>query len=193
FIFLLSLFIGFYSCTNEDNISNSHDESEIQLKSTRGIYTFPRVSDITASSVVQAKMEEAWRLMKNNASSSGRSEYGFYIYYDHSNRTYYVGDMVAGGITSGCAGTNASISLGRVTSHIDVCAFFHCHTTLEYCSPTDSRSTGESSSDINFANKNELPGILYDYSSSSIQGGHSKEDSYRTYTFGPDKRPDMPY
>lgn len=128
-------------------------------------------------------MDEAWQLMKDDVSSSRRSEYGFYIYYNHSNKTYYVGNIVAGGVASGCAGTNASISLGRVTSNIDVCAFFHCHTTLQYCPPTDSRTTRESTSDINFANNNNLPDILYDYSSSSIIEGHSKEESYSTYTF----------
>lgn len=193
FIFLLSLCAGFYSCTNEDNISNSHDESDISSRSVRAVYTFPSVSEITASSVVKTKMDEAWQLMKDNASSSGRSEYGFYIYYNHSSKTYYVGNIVAGGVASGCAGTNASISLGRVTSNIDVCAFFHCHTTLQYCPSTDSRTTGESTSDINFANNNRLPGILYDYSSSTIYGKHSKNDPNKIYTFGPNKRPDMPY
>lgn len=38
--------------------------------------------------------------------------------------------MVKGPAIIGCAGTNASVSLGVPTSNIDVCAFFHCHTMM---------------------------------------------------------------
>ena len=44
---------------------------------------------------------------------------------------YYVGKMVKGPAIMGCAGTNASVSLGVPTSNIDVCAFF----SLPYNTP----------------------------------------------------------
>ena len=62
--------------------------------------------------------------MKKTASSASRSEYGFYIYKSQTSGKYYVGKMVKGPAITGCAGTNASISLGVPTSNIDVCAFF---------------------------------------------------------------------
>lgn len=188
---LVLMFIGVSSCTNEENnLDQNKVDSSIK---TRAVYTFPTVSQILASTVVQNAMEAAWRQMISTASASGRSEYGFYIYYNHNNGSYYVGNTVAGPVNSGCAGTNSSISLGRVTSNIDVCAFFHCHTTLQYCPSTDSRRTGPSSSDTSFANNNNLPGIVYDYSSSTIYGGHNSNDNYTSYTFGPSQRPDMYY
>lgn len=93
----------------------------------------------------------------------------------------------------GCAGTNASVSLGVPTSNIDVCAFFHCHTTLLYCPETTSRITGPSQSDLDLAQSYNLPGILRDYKAPEITGGHDINDSYKDITFGPTKRPDIQY
>lgn len=59
-------------------------------------------------------MEAAWSRMKNSASGSSRSEFGFYIYKKQPSGEYYVGEIVEGPATTGCEGTNASISLGRV-------------------------------------------------------------------------------
>ena len=81
---------------------------------------------------------------------------------------YYVGKMVKGPAITGCAGTNASISLGVPTSNIDVCAFFHCHTTLHYCPKTTSRRTGPSQNDLDLAQSYNLPGILRDYEGPEI-------------------------
>ena len=180
-----------FSCSQDGEYMDS--ETGTLTRAVNGVYTFPPVSEITNSSVVKTQMNKAWELMKSNASSSSRSEYGFYIYYNHNSKSYYCGDIVAGPVTSGCEGTNASISLGKVTNNIDVCAFFHCHTTLQYCPADNSRKTGPSSSDLNFANSNNLPGILYDYSASTIYGGQSKNSTYKVYTFGPNKRPDIPF
>ena len=188
------MFIGIYSCSNDSEWRELNDsQDETRGVGVQAVYSFPSVSDIVSSSVVQTAMENAWNLMKQNTTPSGRSEYGFYVYYNHANGTYYVGNTVAGTVTSGCAGTNASISLGPVTNNLQVCAFFHCHTALTYCPSNTSRQTGPSTSDINYANSQQLPGILYDYSASSIWGGHSKDDAYKYYTFGPNKRPDIYY
>ena len=182
--------INLVSCSQDDDYDN---ETNISTRAIDGIYTFPLVSEIVKSDIVKKQMEEAWSKMKSNASEKGRSEYGFFIYYDHDKQTYSCGSIVAGPVVSGCIDTNASISLGIPTDNKTVCAFFHCHTTLEYCPADNSRKTGPSDSDKNYANKMNFPGILYDYSASTIYGGQSKNSAYKIYTFGPNKRPDMPY
>ncbi len=192
-VFLGVVCIGISSCTDEVDVVPVSDGQSLATRAATGVYTYPNVSEIIGQTVVKNKMDEAWKLMKDNASSASRSEYGFYIYKSQSTGEYYVGNIVKGPAITGCAGTNASISLGKVTSNIDVCAFFHCHTTLYYCPETTSRTTGPSQSDINFANNNNLPGILRDYKASEIYGGHSKDDSYKDVTFGPKQRPNMQY
>ena len=185
--------IGISSCTDEVDVVPKNDGQSLATRAATGVYTYPNVSEIVGQAVVKNKMDEAWNLMKNNASSTSRSEYGFYIYKSQSTGKYYVGDIVKGPAITGCEGTNASISLRKVLSNIDVCAFFHCHTTLHYCPETTSRTTGPSQSDIIFANNNNLPGILRDYKAYEIYGGHSKDDSYKDVTFGPKQRPNIQY
>lgn len=182
---------GFYSCMNEAN-DIMPTEGKVDTRSGN-IYKYPSVNDIIRDSGVKSAMESAWSSMKNSASEKGRKEYGFFIYYDMDKKSYWCGSIVEGGSVSGCEGTNASINLGRVDDNLRVCAFFHCHTTLEYCPPTVSRTTGPSGSDESYASKYGIPGILYDYSVRTLVGGTSKNDPYTTTTFGPDKRADMPY
>lgn len=182
---------GFYSCMNDANDGMTF-EGKVNTRSGK-IYKYPSVNDIIKDSGVKSAMESAWSSMKNNASKSGRKEYGFFIYYDIDKNSYWCGSIVEGGNVSGCEGTNASINLGRVDDNLRVCAFFHCHTTLEYCPPTVSRTTGPSGSDESYAKKYGIPGILYDYSVRTLVGGTSKDASYSLRTFGPDKRADMPY
>lgn len=191
-LFVLTVICSaFYSCTNEANDLMPTDR-KVDTRSGK-IYKYPTVDEIKSNSTVKAAMESAWDMMKNNASSSGRKEYGFFIYYDMDKKTYWCGSMIEGGNVSGCEGTNASINLGIPEEDLRLCAFFHCHTTLEYCPPTVSRSTGPSGSDENYANKWGIPGILYDYSVSTLVGGTSKDASYGAITFGPNKRADKPY
>ena len=75
--------IGFYSCTSENEVSLS--EKEISTRSVGDadlrVFDFPHVDDILKSTVVQQKMEEAWKLMKSSYSGTTRREYSFYIYY----------------------------------------------------------------------------------------------------------------
>ena len=138
-------------------------------------------------------MEEAWGRMKMQvASNAGRREYGFYIYYNHDTGQFYVGPTIQGAIEIGCAGSSASIHLGVVSNNIDVCGFFHCHTSIAGCPDRVYRRTGPSNSDYNFAESYDLPGILYDYSESTITTPfHSVGDSYQAYVFGPEQRSTM--
>lgn len=189
---ICSVLIGFSSCTEDGDVSFV-GKNDVSTRATKGTYVYPSVGEILEQDVVKRQMEAAWSKMISSAGENVRYEYGFFIYKKQPDGEYYVGDIVQGGKVEGCAGTNASISLGRPTSNIDVCAFFHCHTTLQYCPSTNSRETGPSTTDINYANDKGLPGILYDYSDPIIYGEHDKGDPYKAYTFGPTQRPDMPY
>jgi hypothetical protein len=65
---------------------------------------------------------------------------------------------------------------------------------LQYCPSYVSRETGPSIGDINFANSQQLPGILYDYEDAKIYGGDSKDKKYKMQTFGEyAQRPDRIY
>ena len=191
FLFIVILFV---SCSEDKNqLDNPVLETiEIADAKTRAAYVFPSVSEIIQNQTVINAMNNAWSQTKSNASSAGRNEYGFYIYYNHTTKNFYVGTLTKGPLMTGCVGTSASISLGKVTNNLDVCAFFHTHTPLTYCS-SGLRATGPSSSDVSFANTNNLPGIIYDYSSSTIIAGHNLNDNAKLYTFGPNKRPDLYY
>ena len=177
------------SCSDDSNIEDRPVMTRATMAKQASLQQdYPSVKNIIADPTVKAGMEAAWSQMKSSASSAGRSEYGFYIYYDSNSKKYTCGSMVKGPTISGCEGTNANVSLGKVTNNITVCAFFHCHTTLEYCPSTVSRTTGPSSADISFAKRNKLPGILYDYKVRTLVGGTKATANYKVYTFGPTKR-----
>lgn len=177
------------SCNDDSNIEE-HSANNRRITPeyfpTQKIY--PHVSSIYSNPTVRNAMNSAWEKMKSTASANGRCEYGFYIYYDFNSGKYTCGNMEQGPYIQGCEGTNSSLVLGIVKNNITVCAFFHCHTTLEYCPKTVSRRTGPSAEDIDFARTYHLPGILYDYSSHVIHGGTSKDASYKIYHFGPGRR-----
>lgn len=149
---------------------------------------YPSVDVIKSSTVVQTKMGEAWSNMKNSCSQTGRREYGFWIYYNKDNSSFWCGDMLSGEETGYQVGTGASISFPPPTNNQQACAFFHCHTSLHFAPEGLSRVTGPSTSDTNVANSWGCPGLLYDYSASEIYSGHSLDDSYSLYTFGPSSR-----
>lgn len=116
----------------------------------------------------------------------------FFIYYKHDTGKFYVGPRIQGTLEVGCGGTSASIHLGPVTNNLEVCAFFHCHTSIANCPDYTSRSTGPSNSDYNYAESQNLPGILYDYTASSISmPGHSIDESHKAYVFDPSFRPSI--
>ena len=112
--------------------------------------------------------------MKNFASGNDRCEFGFYVYNNKNTNTYSCGEIVQGLVIQGCEGTNANVSLRKVIDNTTVRAFFHCHTTLQYCPKETMRRTGPSSADKSFASKNKLPGILYDYAKREIRGEIAK-------------------
>lgn len=178
--------IGFYSCTSENEVSLS--EKEISTRSVGDadlrVFDFPHVDDILKSTVVQQKMEEAWKLMKSSYSGTTRREYSFYIYYNQETKTYWTDAPNAGDPVSGCEGTNTSVQIGRPSDNTQCCAFFHCHTPLTNCPSTVSRETIAFQGDLDWANKYEIPGILFDYDMNPLRGGHDINLQHKTIVFG---------
>lgn len=195
--FLLMLFmVAVSSCSDDDNIiPNWSNGSPNVTRAVNETLVYPTVSEIMADPTVSGQMKAAWDKTLEIASSSSRQEIGFYIYYDFDKKSYYIGDWTYGPKITGCEGTNASVSLGKVTNNLQVCAFFHTHTPLYYCPNTVSRITGPSASDKSFATSTKLPGLLYDYSAGTIYGaggkGSSLYNSAKIYTFGVNQRPSM--
>lgn len=193
FIIILGVFtlVGFYSCSN-DSITNDLlennliNENNVKLSLAAG--QFPTLSDIQNNGTVRNAMSALWTKTKNAANSRGRQEFGFYIYYNKNSGLYSIGTTISGPFVSGCVGTQGSIVPGRAADNLTVCAFFHTHTPLTYCGSSSTRIVGPSTADRSWASSNNLPCLLYDYSS-SIKGGHNINASAKVYTFGPDRRP----
>lgn len=184
------------ACTNEDLVSINRTSKRINLKETKASHSFPNISRIKIDPAVISMMNSAWTKMKQNASSNGRREYGFYIYYNETNDEIYCGRLQEGPNISGCANTNATLNLqpdDPTTFNLKVCAAFHCHTTLAYCPSSTSRVTGPSQADIDWAKARNIPGLIYDYSSSTIYGAHNINSPYQLYTFGINQRPNIIY
>lgn len=173
--------------TPTDDVLTTNELLEGQLlRSTE--YRYPYIDEIISDETVIHNMEIAWNMMKDSASGNGRREFGFYIYYDDRFKKFECGIIRGGPVITGGEGTHASLCLGGAANNRTVCAFFHCHTTLQFCTSDVSRVTGPSSSDIGFAYNNGLPGILYDYSVNNLIGGTCRDAPYKIYTFGPAQR-----
>lgn len=153
---------------------------------------YPDVDRIKNDPVVKAKMRDAWELTKQNSSSNGRKEYGFYIYYDATSDKLSCGTMQNGEPSNWCGekdGDGPELDLGDDTNSVKVCAFFHTHTTIEYCERKTSRKTGASDYDKYTARLKKLPGLVYDYFENPIQvPEHHKTDSAHVIPFGISRR-----
>ena len=174
---------------------------------------YPDVNTIISDGTVSGNMSSVWQQTKNAASSSGRQEFGFWIFANTngSSIAYECGTTIPGTFVSGntCVGTAASVAPGipgethsssPVTGGKYAVAFFHTHTPMTYCA-SGARQTGPSGSDISYVNSQNIPGILYDYIAigtyqdqntgqfySGIPAGHNINAAAQTYTFGPNRR-----
>lgn len=193
FAITLTLACGSYiqSCSGED-FDEPWQGPELETKAikTRSgnevTYTFPHRDDIAKSQAVIEKMDQAWSMTLQNATSTHRKEYGFYIYVDHSTGTLTCGPIVSGDNVS--CGETGTITLGHVSNGSTVCACFHTHTPLDSCSTTCSRETGSSGDDEDFAVSSGIPGLLYDYRRPRISNYTPRTVSKKLYKFGPKKR-----
>ena len=156
-------------------------------------HEFPLAEEIMFDTYVVSCMEKAWDKMVSLVEPYDyRQEVGFYIYYDHGSRQYWVGEMVIGPKTSYNTVVPASLDLGRVEDNLQVCAFFHCHTPwYGFCA--EGREPGVSDSDINFADTHKLPGIVFDYDTPFLTDNFPIDWPHRPYFCGPKKRPPVYY
>ena len=194
FLIIAAAAFSIASCTQEEEYYDSNMHTLAESLTTRfaetgyTTYSYPSVDSIKSAPAVINQANRAWNMMLENSSANGRTEYGFYIYYNHSTKNIYCGEIVAGAFISGCAGTNGSISLGSNTNNLEVCGFYHCHTTLQYCPIDTFRQTGPSAPDISWANTHGIPGLVDDYDVQVLEGGMPKEASHSIKTIGPSRR-----
>lgn len=155
------------------------------------IYQYPTRKQILASTVVRAAMDRAWEMTLDSASENGCYEFGFFIYYRHTDHTFYVDSVFAQGqLTYAEVGSNACIDLGHhPIDNIEVCAFFHTHVPVVYSpSPVAVRPTGPSPADEDAEAAYELPGFVYDYTESFIDKNTPLYDSAEPIGFGRRRR-----
>lgn len=204
YISLICVFLSFYSlvsCVNleyyelDDNEHLFEQNRLFPRFKTKGennsvIMAYPNVDSIMNSSVVIAKMDDAWNRMINSCTVDGRREFGFWICYDHENHTIWCCEMDSGPMVPYPDGGYVNLrELKTAKQRIQACAFFHTHTSFHLAQTSYSRTTGPSTDDNNLANNVfKVPGILYDYPLPNISGGHPVGKQHTIYKFGPDKR-----
>ena len=134
-------------------------------------------------------MSSAWSATKTAASSSGRSERGFWVYANStgSSLEFECGTIESGPNVTECetrAGIFPSSSIDQFSSSPLTggkwgVAYCHTHTPLTYCPSTNRRLVGPTEEDD--AAHSQIPGLVYDYdpiyypdiSFSGIRGGHN--------------------
>ena len=191
------------SCSSDEDYDNYSSGKELFTRAEREmgrgnengqseLVPYPNATRIKNDPTVKAKMQEAWELTKENSSPSGRTEYGFYIYYDATSDILSCGPMQNGEPSNWCGGEygdSPDIDLGNDSNNVKVCAIFHTHTTIEYCERGTQRKTGASDDDKYTARLKKLPGLVYDYVDNPIHNPeHHKTDSAHIITFGRSQR-----
>ena len=126
-----------------------------------------------------------WGLIPN-ANSLTCCEYGFYIYYDKATSTITCSNLVKGPDVSYT--DTASVDLTNPEFPDLLCAKFHTHPPLEACTTPCYRQTGPSDLDLALSKRDKIPGLVEDYSASSINYEDSKNASHTTYQIRPPKR-----
>jgi len=169
---------------------------------------YPDVNAIVNNPVVASAMNAAWSTAKQAASSSGRTEYGFWIFVNTNTMSYECVPAQPGRMVCGCTETKASLSIGTPGEQSSesplqggkyAVAHFHTHTPLTYCRYVAAfRGTGPSDEDIAILTSSSyrVPGLVYDYiavwnsffEESGLTGGHKLHASARVYTFGVNRR-----
>lgn len=147
-------------------------------------YTFPSVEQIAANPVVRARMDACWQTTLDNCNDSTRQEFGFLIYKNHETGQLYCGEDIGGNIVKNNSNETPSVTFSFSSNDINVCGFFHAHTSLQYTEGYE-RNTGPSNKDREVASNQKVPGLLYDYATSTIKSGDSKSSPYMLYTITP--------
>ncbi|MBR6892794.1 MAG: hypothetical protein IKN15_06110 [Bacteroidaceae bacterium] len=177
------------SCSADEEFDGYSPQDELYTladRTTRSemegpeVSQFPTVDEILASTVVKNKLNVLWEETKSLASPAGRQELAIFIRYNKASHQYSFSETIYGD-TIGCD-TNARLRV-NIDPPSDMCAFFHTHTTLEYC-PGKKRKTGPTDLDISFVNNYGIPGILYDYKVNTLRGGMSKNKTKKISKYG---------
>ena len=169
---------------------------------------FPDYDDIPNDGNVLLAMESAWRRTKDEASPSGRCEFGFWIRLDTRNGRYITEPLEYGLDTSSCSGgvllpspRPADVPFdpaANATGAVYTVGHFHTHTPRTYLLPTNQfRWVGPSDADVGFCSRKHLPGIVCDYvgvpyageTTNRLYNGHNLEAPEMLYPVPPERRP----
>ena len=187
---------GFWTIKAIVNGSYESNEEKIEVQ-------YPDVSIISSDPIVLGAMSSAWTTTKNSASSSGRQEYGFWIYVNTNMMSYDTDSATPGAYISGCVGTHANIQPGIPSEQISfdpssggryAVAHFHTHTPLTHCTNYGAeRTVGPSGTDDSVLRGSSygVPGLVYDYIGdyySKIYAGHNLNAAAQVYTFSVSQR-----
>jgi len=191
FIITVSV-IGLASCNAADDYSDIGYCTLAEGMFTRSgdpgggedAYCYPTNKAILANSSVISKMNEVWQQTKSYANEERRCEFGFLIFQDRNNMTFYFSPIIKGKDVG--KGETASIVFPAETSP-ELVAAFHTHTTYQYCDSTASRQCGPSSKDLGGSYASLMPCFVYDYEG-SVCGGDSKDRPARIYSYGQSSR-----
>ena len=160
-------------------------DGEMSLRSDVGSYLpFPTVDEILANQAVRDTMLMIWEETKSLATNTQRQELGVFIRYDRTTGQYSFGQIRYGKPVNCHQRGEISVTPDYWN---DRCAFFHTHTTLQYCVGW-SRTTNPSTNDSNYGNTLGIPGIVYDYDIDVLQGGMSKDMAWKEKKYGPNRR-----
>lgn len=132
-----------------------------------------------------------------------RREWGCYIYYEMKTGKYLVGKAKYGKFVKG-EGTNGSLQLGNPSAkyngdHLPPTAVpvssMHTHTPLSNEKGDLYRKVGPSKADQEFADKNDMEHIVYDYVGEKgkngdyhIKGRHKVDDPMTIYVVKPKQK-----
>lgn len=132
-----------------------------------------------------------------------RREWGCYIYYDMKTGKYLVGKAKYGKFVKG-EGTNGSLQLGNPSTkyngdHLPPTAVpvssMHTHTPLSNEKGDLYRKVGPSKADQEFADKNDMEHIVYDYIGEKnedgiffLKNGHKVDDPMKVYIVKPKQK-----
>lgn len=118
FIVIAMIQIGYIlvGCSDE-NILNCDHSTMAKRKTTRSVeintrYMYPSITEIMESSDVCSMMENVWSRTLAAASSAGRKEFGFYIYYNYMSGVISCGNVIEGPLVTS-AQESGSIDLGE--------------------------------------------------------------------------------
>lgn len=193
-VFVTTTIILLASCSQDDDYYESDMYTLAEMETRNGgnggdpgggptAHSFPSINAIKSSAVVLDRAAEAWSQMLGDSVNHEFRERGFLIYYKHSTGELYCGSIKVG--------SDSDVELFIPDGDREICATYHCHTSLRYAPSSDYRPTGPSDDDISIAESCGIPGIVEDYSVDTLRGGASANLPHYRRTYGPLKRADI--